>query len=182
MWEEAQIKANVGLKQWSRLWLTQNKYINHWKPLRLSLDLSWSVSLWMQGCARRPCALSGALCESTSNKNSLIVRFSRDWTIPLWRTYFQQTECMYVKQSCSADISEMWGFHPAVIQYVYPRDSGYMFTPALWRKQRCSFLHWWMWVLTNILWQKRLKQCMILLTAKRYVRAHTHTQSWGDTI
>lgn len=98
MWEEAQIKANVGLKHWSRLWLTQNKYINHWKPLRLSLDPSWSASLWMQGCARRPCALSGALCESTSNKNSLIVRFSRDWTIPLWRTYFQ-ADWMHVCQT-----------------------------------------------------------------------------------
>lgn len=77
MWEEAQIKANVGLKHWSRLWLTQNKYINHWNLLRLSLDPSWSVSLWLQGCARRPCALSGALCESTLNKNSQIVPFQQ---------------------------------------------------------------------------------------------------------
>lgn len=146
MWEEAQIKANVGLKHWSRLWLTQNKYINHWNLLRLSLDPSWSVSLWLQ------------------------------------RTYFQ-ADWMHVCQT------ELFSWHfrdvrfsPSSDTVCYPRDSGYMFTPALWRKQRCSFLHWWMWVLTNILWQKRLKQCMILLTANRYVRAHTHTQSRGDTI
>ena len=83
------------------------------------------------------------------------------------------TKWMYVRLRTALLWWRCEVFHPHY-WYVDPADSHYKFTPALWRKQRWSFLRWWMWLLTNIPWQKRLKQCMIPLTANRCAHAHIH--------